>query len=50
MIDTEVLIAPSICGSDQYSDSLFKGSKSASAIYGFDEVFGHTETYKIILN
>ena len=49
-IDTEILVAPSICGSDQYSDSLFKGSKSASAIYGFDEVFGHTETYKIILN
>lgn len=49
-IDTEVLIAPSICGSDPYSDSLFKGTKSASAIYGFDEIFGHTETYKIILN
>lgn len=49
-IDTEVLVSPSIVGSDQYSDSLFKGSKSASAIYGFDEVFGHTETYKIILN
>lgn len=49
-IDTEVLIAPSICGSDPYSDSLFKGAKSASMIYGFDEVFGHTENYKIILN
>lgn len=49
-IDTEVLIAPSICGSDEYADSLFKGSKSASAIYGFDEKYGHTETYKIILN
>ena len=48
--DTEVLIAPSICGTDEYAESLFKGSKSASAIYGFDEVFGHTETYKIILN
>lgn len=48
--DVEVLIAPSIVGSDLYSDSIFKGSKSASAIYGFDEVFGHTETYKIILN
>lgn len=48
--DTEVLIAPSIVGSDPYSDSIFKGSKSASAIYGFDEVFGHTETYKIVLN
>ena len=48
--DTEVLIAPSICGTDEYAESLFKGSKSASAIYGFDEIFGHTETYKIILN
>lgn len=48
--DTEILIAPSICGSDPYSDSLFKGSKSASAIYGFDKKYGHIETYKIILN
>ena len=48
--DCEVLIAPSICGSDPYSDSIFKGSKSASVIWGFDEVFGHTETYKIVLN
>lgn len=49
-IDTEVLIAPSICGSDNYSDSLFKGAKSASMIYGFDETYGHIEDYKIILN
>lgn len=49
-IDTEILIAPSICGTDDYSASLFKGTKSASAIYGFDETYGHTETYKIILN
>lgn len=48
--DCEVLIAPSICGSDPYSDSIFKGSKSASVIWGFDEIFGHTETYKIVLN
>lgn len=48
--DCEILIAPSICGSDPYSDSIFKGSKSASVIWGFDEVFGHTETYKIVLN
>lgn len=48
--DCEVLIAPSICGSDPYSDSIFKGSKSASVIWGFDEVFGHTETYKMVLN
>lgn len=48
--DTEILIAPSICGSDGYSDSLYKGTKSACAIYGFDKLYGHTETYKIILN
>lgn len=48
--DTEVLISPSICGTDEYSESIFKSSKAASAIYGFDEIFGHTETYKIILN
>ena len=48
--DCEILIAPSICGSDPYSDSIFKGSKSASMIWGFDEIFGHTETYKIVLN
>lgn len=48
--DCEVLVAPSICGSDPYSDSIFKGSKSASVIWGFDEIFGHTETYKIVLN
>lgn len=49
-IDTEVLISPSIVGSDPYAESIFKSSKSASEIYGFNEVFGHTETYKIILN
>lgn len=49
-IDTEILVAPSFVGSDPYSDSLFKGSKSSVAIYGFHELFGHNETYKIILN
>lgn len=48
--DAEVLIAPSFVGSDPYSDSLMKGSKSAVKIYGFDEVYGHDETHKIILN
>lgn len=48
--DCEVLIAPSFIGSDPYSDSLFTGSKGAVKIYGFDELYGHTESYKIILN
>lgn len=48
--DTEILIAPSFVGSDPYSDSIMKGSKAAVKIYGFDEIYGHTETYKIILN
>lgn len=48
--DAEVLIAPSFVGSDPYSDSLMKGSKAAVKIYGFNEIYGHDETYKIILN
>lgn len=48
--DCEVLVVPSIVGSDNFADSLFRGSKASSMIYGYDEVFGHTETYKIILN
>lgn len=48
--DAEILIAPSFVGSDPYSDSLMKGSKAAVKIYGFNEVYGHDETYKIILN
>ena len=48
--DTEVIICPSIVGSDPYSDSLMKGGKAAANIYGFDEIYGHTETYKFILN
>jgi hypothetical protein len=48
--DCEVLIAPSFIGSDPYSDSLFTGSKGAVKIYGFDGLYGHTESYKIILS
>lgn len=48
--DTEILVCPSFIGSDPYSDSIMKGSKAAVKIYGFDNMFGHTETYKIILN
>ncbi len=48
--DAEFLICPSFVGSDPYSDSLCKGSKAAVKIYGFNKLFGHTETYKIVLN
>lgn len=48
--DIEVLISPSFIGSDPYSDSLFCGSKGAVKIYGFNEIYGHTETYKVVLN
>lgn len=48
--DCELLIAPSFIGSDPFSDSLLKGSKGSVKIYGFDEIYGHTETYKFILN
>ena len=48
--DTEILVSPSFVGSDPYSDSIFKGSKAAVAIYGFNDTEGHNETYKIILN
>ena len=48
--NVETLIAPAFIGSDPYSDTLFMGAKAGCNIYGFEEVFGHTETYKIILN
>lgn len=48
--DTEILISPSFVGSDPYSDSLMKGSKASVKIYGFNEIYGHTETHKFILN
>lgn len=49
LYDTEILVCPSFVGSDPYSDTLTKGSKSACKIYGFTECKGHTETYKIVL-
>lgn len=48
--DKEVLISSSFIGSDPYSESLFKGTKAACKIYGFNGAEGHTESYKIILN
>lgn len=48
--NAEILVCPSFIGSDPYSDSLMKGAKGSVAIYGFDSIYGHTETKKIILN
>lgn len=48
--DAEVLISPSFVGSDPYSDTLCRGSRACVKVYGFDKLFGHTETYKFILN
>ena len=46
--DTEVLMCPSFVGCDPYADTIFKGNKPAVKIFGFDELYGHNESYKII--
>jgi hypothetical protein len=48
--DKEVLISSSFIGSDPYSESLFKGTKAACKIYGFNGAEGHIESYKMVLN
>lgn len=48
--DIETLILPSLIGSDPYADKLMVGSKAAIKIFGFDRKYGHTESYKYILN
>ena len=48
--DIEILVAPSMIGSDPYADKLYVGSKAAIKIFGFDEKYGHVESYKYILN
>lgn len=47
--DCEVIICPSFIGSCPYSDKLMKGARPSCSIYGYDEKYGHTETYKIFL-
>ena len=46
--DTEVLMCPSFVGCDPYADTIFKGNKPAVKIFGFDDLYGHNESYKII--
>ena len=48
--DVEVLVSPSFVGSDPYADRIMKSGKAAVKIYGFHDIHGHTESYKIILN
>lgn len=47
--DCEVIVCPSFVGSCPYSDKLMKGARPSCAIWGYDEKYGHTETYKIFL-
>lgn len=47
--DCEVIVCPSFIGSCPYSNSLLKGAKPSCCIFGYDEKYGHTETYKIFL-
>ncbi|MGL5328844.1 MAG: hypothetical protein ACRDD7_06220, partial [Peptostreptococcaceae bacterium] len=46
----EVLVTPSFCGSDPYSDSLKVGAKAMSKIYRFESGKGLIQTTNIILN
>ena len=48
--NAEILVAPSIVGSCQYSDKLMVGGKAMAKIYGFDRVEGLVETTNLILN
>lgn len=48
--DKEYIIVPSIVGSDPYSDSLLRGSKSSALLLGFTEGQGWVDRRKFILN
>lgn len=47
--DCEVIVCPSFVGSCPYSEKIMKGAKPSCCIYGYNEKYGHTETYKFIL-
>ena len=47
--DKEVIVCPSIIGSDPYADKLMVGSNPSAQILGFELSKGHTETKKILL-
>ena len=48
--DIEVIVCPSFVGSDHFSDQIEKGAKGSCKIFGIDRKYGHTESFKIILN
>ena len=48
--DAEILVCPSIIGSDPYSDKIGKGTLPSAKIFGFNDACGHDESYKFILN
>lgn len=47
--DCEVIVCPSFIGSCPYSNRLLKGAKPSCCIFGYDEKYGHTETFKFFL-
>lgn len=48
--DIEIIICPSVVGSDPYADSIHKGSKASAIVLRFDEVYGRDREYKFVLN
>lgn len=48
--DKEVLVCPSFIGADPYSHSILKRTHGAVKIFGFNEIYGHNETYKFIID
>lgn len=48
--NSEIIVAPSFCGSDPYADSLGVGSKAMCQLHKVEKNKGVTETYRIILN
>lgn len=48
--DKEILVCPSFIGADPYSHSILKRTHGAVKIFGFNEIYGHNETYKIIID
>lgn len=48
--DKEILVCPSFIGADPYSHSILKRTHGAVKIFGFNEICGHDETYKIIID
>lgn len=48
--NTELYVIPSIVGSDPYSDTLAKGSKSMAKMFKIEEGSGVVENYTFVLN